>query len=81
MPSSLKFYKDKEKALSYRNKQRKRNYSRNKHEVFGGRKFSEFDCSIILNSELLDREIAKTLKRTVQSIQIKRSRLINLRNL
>lgn len=57
-------------------KSKNRNYEKGreyKREVRA--KWTRRECKIILESTLTDREIAKKLRRTVRSIQVKRSRL------
>lgn len=77
MPKSLKSMKDRRKALKLRNTQRKKNYAKSrKNATFSGRNWNIRDIEIILNSPLSDREISKMIGRSVQAIQIKRSRVL-----
>lgn len=76
MPNTVYKYHDKVKARLYRNRNRKNNYT--KGRIFNAKSHQAFtttDCKIILEHKLCDREIAKLLQRSVQSIQIMRSRL------
>lgn len=73
MPNWVKQYKDKEKARNFRNIQRKRNYA--KTQGYPPREWTLQEMDLILNSDKTDRELAEILKRSVQSIQIKRCRL------
>lgn len=73
MPNWVKRCKDKEKAGTLRNIYRKRNYS--KTQGYSKREWTLQEMDLILNSNKSDAELAKVLKRSVQSIQIKRSRL------
>lgn len=73
MPNWVKRYSDKERARNLRNMHRKRNYS--KTQGYPPRDWTVGEMDLILNSEKTDRELAEILKRSVQSIQIKRCRL------
>lgn len=75
MLTGLKKMKDMNKARISRNRQRKRYYQKTNFSL-KRRKFRDYDVWIILNSKFSDVEIAKTLKRSVLSIQIKRCRLL-----
>jgi hypothetical protein len=77
MPSSLKNYKDKNKAKYYRNKQRSRNYRRGEYgEPNRRRRWLVKDESFIKESQFLtDRSIAQILKRSVRAVQQKRNEL------
>ena len=69
-------YRDKVKFKLYRNRNRKNNYT--KGRIFNAKSHQAFTttyCKIIREHKLCDREIAKLLQRSVQSIQIMRSRL------
>lgn len=73
MPKSLKFYVDQVKALEYRNHQRKQNYKQT--QKYSRRCWTEEEINMIITSTVTDRELSEILHRSVQSIQIKRSRL------
>jgi hypothetical protein len=73
MPSHLKNYKDKSKAMAYRNKQRKANYKSTQIKV-PRRKWEYKELFAIHCSALSDRELSKQLSRSVSAIQQKRSR-------
>lgn len=73
MPNWVKQYQDKDKARSLRNLHRKRNYA--KTQGYPKREWTIQEMDLILNSNKSDAELAKVLKRSVQSIQIKRSRI------
>lgn len=74
MPKHLKSYKNEEKCRNYRNHQRKKNYKQtqkyDKHRWDNPR-----EDELILKQEILDRELSEIIRRSVQSIQIRRSRL------
>jgi hypothetical protein len=73
----LKYYKDSEKANSYRNRTRKSNYTkgrvyqRERRRMWYPREVALL-CKYDLEGMLSDREIAKELERSVQAIQVKR---------
>lgn len=74
MPSSIKKFKDKEKARLYRNRQRKNNY---KTTQTGERKsWTQGEEDLLFCSGYSDRELAQILDCSVQAIQIKRCRVI-----
>lgn len=76
MPKSIKLFRDRNKAVEYRNRQRKINYQSGD---FGGgvkRKYEPWEEKFILESPLPDRDIAKRLDRSIASIQHKRMRLL-----
>lgn len=73
MPKSLKNYKDKEKAHLYRNRSRKTYYK--KTQTGKRRCWTTEEMEMILDKKYSDMELADILERSVQSIQIKRSRL------
>jgi hypothetical protein len=76
MPSYVKIYKNREKMLRRRNRERKRNYKKSRIYSFGKRTWSGKEILILNNFKGIDMELAELLGRTVQSIQVKRSRLI-----
>lgn len=73
MPKSLKNYKDKEKARLYRNRSRKTYYQ--KTQTGKRRYWTVEEMEMILEKKYSDMELAGILKRSVESIQIKRSRI------
>lgn len=75
MTKAIRGYKDINKAKLYRNKQRAVNYQRGNFTVIKYKRYSPDDDWEILFSGKSDREIAKELKRSVRSIQIRRTRL------
>ena len=69
-----------EQWIDYRNKLRKINYRRRNFGI-GTRQFSDIEIAIILDNPFKnDTELARKLKRSVQSIQIKRCRVRNTIN-
>ena len=78
MPKSLNEYRDKEKALHYRNHQRSGNYNRGDFSASALIKADDYTlaaCVAILDHKIPDREIAKMLRRSVRGIQNKRWKL------
>lgn len=73
MPNWVKRYSDKERARNLRNIHRKRNYA--KTQGYPPRDWATQEMDLILNTDRTDRELSEILKRSVQSIQIKRCRL------
>lgn len=57
------------------NKIKKANYKQTRPKISIYRYWEDYEITLILNSKRTDRQLAKILKRSVQSIQIKRSRL------
>lgn len=77
MPSRLKHYKDKKKALVYRNRHRKKNYHRGNFSLSPYNLWEYWEYKIILKCKRKsDIYLAKLLQRSIQSIQIKRCRLL-----
>jgi len=78
MPKTKNRYKDKEKYREYANRNRKACYHRGVFYEDGGTKrhvFTLSEMNDILEHKISDRELAKRLKCSVQSIQNKRCRL------
>lgn len=76
MTRSLKLYKDKDKALKARNRWRKNNYTKGrKYSTSKGKRYTIEEVKLVLDHSIPDIELAKLLKRSVQSIQTKRSEL------
>lgn len=72
-PKSLKNYRDEEKALAYRNRQRRENYRKcvGRPEV-SGTEWSTEDELLVLEHSVSDRELSKQIGRSVRAIQKKR---------
>lgn len=66
-------YKDKEKLRETRNKQRKRYFKQTQGNE--PRRWEPEEIRLMLETKMTDRELAKTLNRSIQSIQMKRHRL------
>ena len=66
-------YKDDEKERKYRNKQRHINYSAT--ALYVRSRYTEEDDKLILAHEIPDRQLSEIIRHSVQSIQIRRSRL------
>lgn len=75
MPKRKKDYRDMEKYRNYANRHRKANYKRGNFSDGKPREYTLDEINLILEQSMPDRELAELLKRSVQSIQIKRSRL------
>lgn len=75
MPKFVKQYDDPLQLLEIRNAQRQRNY----HQTakYPRKAWHPEEDELVLKSPLLDRELSDKLKRSVQSIQIRRCRLQN----
>lgn len=79
MPKSLKLYRNVDKATKYRNSQRRSNYAKGRIYADSRKKrYSDEELEMVLNHSIVDIELAKMIGRSVQSIQIKRSRLKSL---
>jgi len=75
MPKCIKKYADEDKARKYRNHQRKENYKTGRlHQKVRG-EWTNKEAEAILNPDASDRVLALQLKRSVQAIQVKRSKL------
>lgn len=73
MPSAKKFYKDQERYRELRNGQRRRNYQQTQGNA--PRPWTHLEEQAVLEHKVSDRELADTICRSVEAIQIKRSRL------
>lgn len=73
MPNFVKRYKDQEKALVIRNKQRKKYYSKTQGNE--PRIWTIEEMDMLFGQDISDTELAIKLKRSVESIQIKRCRI------
>ena len=74
---TLKFYKDQDKMRAYRKRNKKVNYLLGNFIVFSNRKYTADDDWEVLFSNKNDREIAKELQRSTESIQIRRGRILS----
>ena len=72
MPNFRKHYSE-EQFLKMRNEQRKRNYSQTAQ--YKRRDWIPEEDEAVLKQDITDRELSKIISRSVQSIQIRRSRL------
>ena len=68
-----KAYKDMDKFIKARNRQRKRNYK--KTQLYEPHMWSTEDEHRVLEHSITDIELSRQMKHSVQAIQIKRSRL------
>ena len=66
-------YKDNEKERKYRNKQRHINYAST--ALYIRSRYTKEDDKLILAHEIPDRQLSEIIHHSVQSIQIRRSRL------
>ena len=74
MPSFVKRMKDKDKCRMIRNKQRQKNYAQtNIYPPKGA--WAGWEEELVLEHSMTDRQLSKLLERSVQAIQLKRSRL------
>jgi hypothetical protein len=72
MPKTIARYKDKNKALKWRNFQRKENYKRGNFCQSKRRPWTKREITLIMCSTKLDRILAEQLKRSVSAIQVRR---------
>ena len=63
-----------------RNEWRKRNYSKTQNAKNSYKRWSQDEEELIVNSNLTDFELSQQMGRSVQSIQVRRCRLINIDN-
>jgi len=68
-------YKDMEKWREARNRQRARYYGKTSNAKNSGQPYTLKEMGLILDHNITDSELSKMLGRSVESIQIKRSRL------
>lgn len=59
-------------ANDYRNRHRKKNYSKGNFSDGSRKRWLDSELDMLYTSQLSDRDLAKQLKRSVQSIQVKR---------
>ena len=75
MPTSLKFYKDKEKARRYRKRDKAKYYSKNMDGRFNQKKvWTQEELKQILFAPKTDTQLSIELGRSINSIQIQRCR-------
>jgi hypothetical protein len=75
MPKCLKRYLDKSKAMRYRNRQRALNYEIGNFSDEMRLGYDWWECDRILDHSIPDRNLARDLRRSVRTIQVKRSLL------
>lgn len=76
MPKCLKKYKDAEKMHNYKNRHRKASYAKGREYTINGKcQWTVEDMDKVLKHDKPDRELAKEIGRSVQAIQIMRSRI------
>jgi hypothetical protein len=80
MPKMCKLYKDKDKLLITRNKQRKLNYRIGRKYQTHRDAYTEDELLLLESHYTSDRDLAKRLGRSVAGIQIKRCRVKKLQN-
>ena len=77
MPYIPKRYRSVNEARTYRNEQRKGNYAQTRKNAFSsGLIWTKEEIEMILDTRLSDREISRIIGRSVQSIQVKRSKIL-----
>lgn len=76
MPKSLKHFRDYNKALKYRNSQRRTNYERGDFGDGTRRRYQDWELKMLFIKELTDRQISYRISRSVCSVQIKRWRIL-----
>lgn len=76
MPHWLKTCPDKEEARKRRNIERRKNYKKTQDDNRKYKRWAHNEICYILNTDDLDMEISRALDRSVQAIQIKRTRAI-----
>jgi len=78
MPKSIKFFRSREKARRYRNRQRDLNYVKGAiHQRGKGRRWNDVEKQFVILSSSSDREIARKLRRSVRAVQMMRFRIKN----
>lgn len=63
-----------------RNEWRKRNYSKTQNAKNNYKRWSPDEEELIINSNLTDFELSQQIGRSVQSIQVRRCKLLNIDN-
>lgn len=79
MPKFTKQYDDPLQLLLIRNGQRKRYYQKTAKK-YPKRAWNSKEDELILNSSLKDIELSEVLKRSVESIQVRRCKLLKLQS-
>ena len=75
MPTTLRYYKDKEKLRQYRQRNNARYYGRNKDNLFNeGNSWSAEETKRVLFAPKTDYELSVELGRSIRAIQIRRTR-------
>lgn len=74
---TLKFFRNKAKAKEYRKRNKRKNYLLGNFKDRPLKRFTEEEIDLVLDHKMKDRQLAFMLKRSVQSIQAKRTRLLN----
>ncbi len=70
-------YRDKDKAMVYKNRQRKINYAKGDFRKEHHKNYDKQEEMLILEFKGTDRELAEKLDRSVKSIHIKRWKIKN----
>ena len=82
MPSSAKFYKDRDKLKAYKKRHKQKYYAKSRKDSYRSREqWSKEEIDLILYSVMTDTELSKELHRSVQAIQVKRCREIKKLNM
>jgi len=76
MPKTFKLFKNEEKALKYRNSQRKKNYASGQFNSKKKIRFTLAEDKMVMSRKITDRQLAEALDRSIQSIQMRRYKLI-----
>lgn len=71
-----KFYKDMDRFRRTANAQRKRYYARTANAKNGHQRWTEKEIEIVMAHEKPDREISAEIGRSVQAIQVMRSKML-----
>lgn len=77
MPKHIHWYKNKEKARVYRNRQRKKNYDSGGYVGQDKTKWTKKEVEILINFKGTYRELAQILKRSMSGITKKKCLLKN----
>lgn len=75
MPKCKKRYKDMDKYREYVKRNNRKYYRKNNFADSKRKVFTSEEIKLILDHDMTDAELAQKLKRSIQSIQIKRCRL------
>ncbi|MCR5146090.1 MAG: hypothetical protein K6B70_01905 [Clostridia bacterium] len=79
MPKFVKQYDDPIQLLMIRNGQRRRYYQQTAQK-YPRRAWNSKEDELVLNSNLKDMELSEVLKRSVESIQVRRCKLLKEKN-